>query len=154
MPADPPSAAGPQAALNPKDVKVAILMFDGVQIIDFAAPYEVFEQAGFSVYTVSKEGKQVTATQGLKTLVDHSFASAPAANIVVVPGGHIHDAEKDAATLDWIRKQAGPADHVLSVCTGSFILGKHRLARWQVRDHVSPVVRRHGETVSQSAHRE
>ena len=72
---------------------------------------------------MSKEGKQVTATQGLKTLVDHSFASAPAANIVVVPGGHVHDAEKDAATLDWIRKQAGPADHVLSVCTGSFILG-------------------------------
>lgn len=117
------AAAEPSAAVNPKDVKVAILMFDGVQIIDFAAPYEVFEQAGFTVYTVSKEGKQVTATQGLKTLVDHSFATAPAANIVVVPGGHIHDAEKDAATLDWIRKQAGPADHVLSVCTGSFILG-------------------------------
>ena len=116
-------AAEPPAAVNPGDVKVAILMFDGVQIIDFAAPYEVFEQAGFTVYTVSKEGKQVTATQGLRTLVDHSFASAPAANIVVVPGGHIHDAEKDAATLDWIRRQAGPADHVLSVCTGSFILG-------------------------------
>jgi len=116
-------AAAPTAALNPKDVKVAILMFDGVQIIDFAAPYEVFTQAGFTVYTVSKEGKQVTATQGLKTLVDHSFASAPAATVVVVPGGHIHDAEKDTATLDWLRKQAGPADHVLSVCTGSFILG-------------------------------
>jgi len=116
-------AAELPAAVDPKDIKVAILMFDGVQIIDFAAPYEVFEQAGFSVYTVSKEGKQVTATQGLKTLVDHSFTSAPAANIVVVPGGHIHDAEKDAATLEWIRKQAGPADHVLSVCTGSFILG-------------------------------
>ncbi|HEU5136447.1 MAG TPA: DJ-1/PfpI family protein [Steroidobacteraceae bacterium] len=109
--------------MNPKDVKVAILMFDGVQIIDFAAPYEVFTQAGLTVYTVSKEGKQVTASQGLKTQVDYSFESAPAANIVVVPGGHIHDAEKDAATLDWIRKQAGPADHVLSVCTGSFILG-------------------------------
>jgi putative intracellular protease/amidase len=120
-------AAGNPAAVNPKDVKVAILMFDGVQIIDYAAPYEVFEQAGFTVYTVSKEGKQVTASQGLKSLVDHSFATAPAANIVVVPGGHIDDAEKDAATLDWIRKQAGPADHVLSVCTGSFILGSSGL---------------------------
>ena len=117
------SAAAPPAAANPQDVKVAILMFDGVQIIDFAAPYEVFEQAGFTVFTVSKEGKQVTAVQGLKSLVDHSFESAPAANIVVVPGGHIHDAEKDTATLDWIRKQATPAGHVLSVCTGSFILG-------------------------------
>jgi putative intracellular protease/amidase len=117
------AAAAQPAAVIPKEVKVAILMFDGVQIIDFAAPYEVFAQAGFTVFTVSKEGSQVAAVQGLKVQVDHSFASSPAANIVVVPGGHIHDAEKDAATLDWIRKQAGPADHVLSVCTGSFILG-------------------------------
>lgn len=116
-------AAGQPVAVNPKDVKVAILMFDGVQIIDFAAPYEVFTQAGFTVYTVSKEGKQVNANKGLKTLVDYSFASAPAANVLVVPGGHVHDAEEDPATLEWIRKQSEPADHVLSVCTGSFILG-------------------------------
>jgi transcriptional regulator GlxA family with amidase domain len=116
------SAALPELA-NPKDVKVAILMFDGVEIIDFAAPFEVFAQAGFTVYTVSKDGKQVTAAHGLKSVPDHSFASAPVANIVVVPGGNVNDAMKDNPTLDWIRKQAGDAHHVLSVCTGSFILG-------------------------------
>jgi len=115
-------AAEQPAAVNPKDVTVAILMFDGVQMIDYAAPYEVFSQAGFKIFTVSKEGTQVLVNHRVKTLVDHSFASAPAATVVVVPGGHIDEAEKDAATLDWIRKQAGPADHVLSVCTGSFIL--------------------------------
>ena len=40
--------------------QVAILMFDGVQIIDFAGPYEVFGHAGFGVVTVSEDGKAVT----------------------------------------------------------------------------------------------
>lgn len=110
------------ATPDPRQVTVAILMFDGVQIIDFAAPYEVFGQAGFSVYTVSKDGKPVTAWMNLKTGVDYSFESAPPADIVVVPGGHIVDVQHDEATLAWIRKSAEPADHVLSVCTGSFIL--------------------------------
>jgi len=108
---------------NPKDTVVNILMFDGVQIIDYAAPYEVFAQAGFTIHTVSKDGKSVRATQGLKSEVDHSFATAPAAQIVVVPGGHVHDVQNDAETLAWLRKQAGSAQQVMSVCTGSFILG-------------------------------
>ncbi len=33
-------------------VRVGIVMFDGVQIIDFAGPYEVFGNAGFGVVTV------------------------------------------------------------------------------------------------------
>lgn len=112
---------------DPKKTVVAILMFDGVQIIDYAAPYEVFSQAQFTVYTVSKDGKPVNAAQGLKSQVDHSFASAPQADVVVVPGGDVHVVEHDAATLDWVRKQAVDADHVMSVCTGSFILGRSGL---------------------------
>jgi putative intracellular protease/amidase len=108
---------------DPKQTVVAILMFDGVQIIDYAAPYEVFAQAGFTIYTVSKDGKAVRSAQGLRSEVDHDFESAPRAAIVVVPGGHVHDVQRDAATLAWIRKQATNSDHVLSICTGSFILG-------------------------------
>jgi putative intracellular protease/amidase len=111
------------AQANPRDVTVAILMFDGVQIIDYAAPYEVFAQAGFTVYTVSKDGRPVKAAQGLKSDVDHSFATAPAARIVVVPGGSVHDAQRDAELIAWLRKQSASAEHVMSVCTGSFILG-------------------------------
>ena len=58
------NAGSPPTALDPKDVKVAILMFDGVEVIDFAAPFEVFTQAGFTVYTVSKDGKQIAASRG------------------------------------------------------------------------------------------
>jgi putative intracellular protease/amidase len=87
----------------------------------------VFSQAGFTIYTVSGDGQAVKASQGLKSQVDHSYASAPQADIVVVPGGDVHDIEHDEATLAWIRKQSAQADRVMSVCTGSFILGRSGL---------------------------
>lgn len=104
------------------EATVAILMFDGVQIIDFAAPYEVFGQARFNVYTVSADGGAVTTAMGLNVSVDHGFDDAPAADIVVVPGGDVDTVRKHEATLAWLRQRSGVSDQVLSVCTGSFIL--------------------------------
>lgn len=104
------------------DTTVAILMFDGVQIIDFAAPYEVFGQARFNVYTVSAEGGAVTTAMGLSVNIDHDFESAPEADIILVPGGDVEAARKDEATLAWLRARSGNADQVMSVCTGSFIV--------------------------------
>jgi putative intracellular protease/amidase len=97
-------------------------MFDGVQIIDFAGPYEVFGQAGFEVYTVSASGSRVTTSMNLKVDVDYSFANTPRLDILVIPGGHVDDAERDARTIEFLKKHAAQADQVLSVCTGSFIL--------------------------------
>lgn len=102
--------------------RVAILMFDGVEIIDFAGPYEVFGQAGFEVYTVSANGARVTTSMNLKVDVDHSFANAPQADILLIPGGHVDDAERDVRTIAFLKRQAADADQVLSVCTGSFVL--------------------------------
>lgn len=104
------------------EATVAILMFDGVQIIDFAAPYEVFGQAHFNVFTVSADGKPVTTAMGLGVNVDYGFENAPAAGIILVPGGDVDDARKDEPTLAWLRKRSGAADQMLSVCTGSFIM--------------------------------
>jgi putative intracellular protease/amidase len=121
------ATAADSALDDPKKTVVAILMFDGVQIIDYAAPYEVFSQAGFTIYTVSSDGQAVKASQGLRSQVDYGYASAPQADVVVVPGGDVHDIERDEATLAWIRKQSAGADRVMSVCTGSFILGRSGL---------------------------
>jgi putative intracellular protease/amidase len=104
-------------------IRVGIVMFDGVQIIDFAGPYEVFGNAGFGVVTVSADGKPVTTAMGLKVTPDASFASAPPFDVLLVPGGDVADAQRDPRTLDFIRQRAGPAKQVLSVCTGAFILG-------------------------------
>ncbi len=103
---------------------VAILLFDDVQIIDFSAPYEVFGHAGFDVFTVSKDGKTVTTAMGLSVNPAHSFASMPAADAVLIPGGDVGDTMADKATLTWLRDQQGSASHILSVCTGSHIVAE------------------------------
>lgn len=109
------------------DGTVAILMFDGVQIIDFAAPYEVFGQARLNVYTVSADGGTVNTAMGLSVNVDHGFEDAPAADIILVPGGDVDEVRKREPTLDWLRESAAASDQVLSVCTGSFILAESGL---------------------------
>lgn len=103
-------------------VRVGIVLFDGVQIIDFAAPYEVFGQAGFSVATVSPDGESVTTAMGLSVSPDHGFDDAPAFDVLLVPGGEVHAASTDPVVLDFVRARGAAARHVLSVCTGSHIL--------------------------------
>jgi putative intracellular protease/amidase len=110
------------AARDPTEIRVGILMFDGVQIIDFAAPYEVFGQAGFTIDTVSADGKPITTTMGLKVVPDLAFAGAPKFDVLLIPGGHVQDVASSEAVLSWLRTQSSKADLTLSVCTGSHIL--------------------------------
>lgn len=104
--------------------KAAILIFDRVQIIDFTAPYEVFGQAGFDVFTVEKQGKTVVTAMGMTVQPNYSFADSPEADIVVVPGGGITEVQKDPEILDWIRQRSAKAEKVLSVCNGAYILAR------------------------------
>ena len=119
----PPPAWAGNAPQSKPEVKVGIVLFDGVQIIDFAGPYEVYGAAGFGVVTISRDGKPVTTAMGLSVTPDHDFATAPAFDVLLVPGGDVDDAQKDATLLDFIRARAAKARHVLSVCTGAHILG-------------------------------
>lgn len=118
----PPASAG-MAPKSLPEIRVGIVLFDGVQIIDFAGPYEVFGTAGFGVVTISRDGGPVTTEMGLKVTPDHDFASAPPFDVLLVPGGSTNDAQKDAALLDFIRARAEVGRQVLSVCTGAHILG-------------------------------
>jgi putative intracellular protease/amidase len=107
-----------------KRKRVAILLFDGVQIIDFSAPYEVFGQADFKVVTVAAAKHPVTTSMNLTVTPDYDFQSVPPPDILVVPGGAIDSALNDAKTIEWIKKNSANAQHVLSVCNGAFILAK------------------------------
>ncbi len=105
-------------------ITVAILMFDGVQIIDFAGPYEVFGQAGFGVLTLSEDGEPVETAMGLHTSPDHSFANAPDFDVLLVPGGDVGKVSENAAAMKLIRRHAGVRKQIMSVCTGAVILAK------------------------------
>ena len=124
---------------------VGILIFDGVEVLDFAGPFEVFsrtrlvpgpdsrrseDSAPFQVFTVARTEAPVTATGGLVVTPAHSFATAPRIDLLVVPGGFGTRALlKDEETLAWIRRTAAEARQLTSVCTGSLLLAQAGLLR-------------------------
>jgi putative intracellular protease/amidase len=106
-------------------MNVAILVFDGVQIIDYTGPYEVFGQGGkFNVFTVSETGKTLTTAMGMSMNPSHSFESVPEPDILIVPGGDVHASVESTETIQWLKTKSESADHVMSVCNGAFILAK------------------------------
>ena len=109
---------------------VAILLFDYVEVLDFAGPFEVFgvadglrDQAAFNVLTVSQDGGTVRARNGLRVLPAHSFADCPQPAILVVPGGFGTRALMDnEVVIDWIQKRSRDSEVTMSVCTGALLL--------------------------------
>jgi putative intracellular protease/amidase len=114
-------AATPPAA-NPDQKKVAILVFNGVEVVDFTGPYEMFGAAGCDVYTVASGKDAVTTAMGLTVIPKHTFADAPQPDVLVIPGGGVYGASRDEATLAYIKRIHEHTTHTLSVCNGAFIL--------------------------------
>ncbi len=102
--------------------KVALLIFTGVEIIDYTAPYEVFGHTDLDVYTVAETKEPVTTVMGMTVVPKYSFADAPPADVLIVPGGGIDGARNSAPTMKWIRETAGHAELTMSVCNGAFLL--------------------------------
>jgi len=103
---------------------VAILLFDGAEIIDYAGPWEAFGEAGFEIFTVAEKAKPIHAVFGQKITADYTFANSPAVDVLLVPGGAVKNSMENAALLRWVQKNAQTSKHVMSVCTGAFILAK------------------------------
>jgi len=119
---------------------VGILLFEGVEVLDFAGPFEVFsrvrltpgiesrrsdESAPFQVFTVARSRASIRATGGLEVVPHHAFADAPRIDLLVVPGGFgTRRLLEDGEVLDWIRRAAAGSRLVTSVCTGALLLAK------------------------------
>jgi putative intracellular protease/amidase len=115
----PVPAPADQTAVPPK--KVAILIFNDVALIDYSGPYEVFSHAGYNVYTVAASKHSIRSEEGLEVVPRYSFANAPQADIVVIPGG-AYEAPSDSAAVAWIKRQNAHDEHTMSVCNGAFTL--------------------------------
>lgn len=104
---------------------VAILVYDGVQIIDHAVPWEVLGSYSLNnVYTVAKDTAPVTTFMGMRVLPSYGFDNHPPPDVVVIPGGNAGAARSDPEVIDWIRRNADGADHVLGICSGVSILAE------------------------------
>ena len=113
-------------------IPVAFAISQGVTVIDFAGPWEVFqdvmieergksmdEQMPFELFTVSEKTEPLTGSGGPKLVPDYTFDSVPQPKLVVVP------AQRGSEALHaWLRKMSTSTDVIMSVCTGAFQLGK------------------------------
>jgi len=130
----------PTSAGDDSPPTVAILLFNGVEIIDYAGPWEVFGAAGFQVHTVAERIEPLTLVFGQKLIADYSFENSPKADILLVPGGGVSRAMDNPALIRWIQASAKQARHVMSVCTGAFLLGKAGLLDGQTATTVHGMI--------------
>src|SRR5438552_18736243 len=96
---------------------VAIVVFPEVEELDFVGPWEIFtrvrrlEPELCEVFTVAPDGGEVRCANGLRVVADHSFASAPAADVIVVPGGAGTRAQvENPAMIEYLRRAAAAAE--------------------------------------------
>lgn len=118
-------------------LNVGIYVFDQVEVLDFAGPYEVFTTATrvarkvtpelgepFRVCTISRSGAAVRARAGLWVQPDYDFAGHPPLDVLIVPGGVVSAEMTDEAVVAWIAATAHQARLTASVCTGAFLLAR------------------------------
>ncbi|HDR4865989.1 TPA: DJ-1/PfpI family protein [Bacillus cereus] len=111
---------------------VGIFLFNEVEVLDFAGPFEVFSvtevngEKPFTVYTVSENGEMITARNGLKVQSDYSIENLPPVDILIIPGGlGARKYEiKNEIVIKWIRQQMKEVKLMTSVCTGALLLAK------------------------------
>lgn len=105
---------------------VHLLLYDNVEILDFAGPMEVFMQAGFDVYTVGPY-KTIAAMNKLKITVDYLITDStiPRASILAIPGGDgVFEYLHDEMVMGWITQAIKTSAYNFSVCTGAYLLAQ------------------------------
>ncbi len=115
--------------------KIAILIFNEVEVLDFCGPFEVFSitkgsngQSPFEVMIVAEDEAPVLARNNLSINPQYTITNCPEPDILLIPGGpgtrkEIYNDE----LLKWIKSTSMASKLTLSVCTGSLLLGKANL---------------------------
>lgn len=105
-------------------LKVAVLLFDGVEELDFTGPLEVLAKVG-ELFTVAP-ARTVRGCHGLSVTADYTFETAPQPDLLVVPGGPVtREAPENLAGAEaYVRRAAPGCRLLLSVGTGAFVLAR------------------------------
>ncbi|MHC4217055.1 MAG: DJ-1/PfpI family protein [Planctomycetota bacterium] len=130
------SAAGEPPATRPGKTtrNVAIVVHEGVELLDFAGPGEVFEVAAwrgaeqgrpwFNMYTVAPSAGPVLSQLFLTVEPEYTIDDCPPPDILVIPGGATSVLTGDERFMGWVRQVAPDAEILFSVCTGAFVLAE------------------------------
>lgn len=144
-------------------MRIAIALFDGVEELDWAGPWEVFTawaayfpDDGVEVFTCARSPGPVTCAKGARVLADHTWDEHPPIDVLVLPGGQGTRAMVgDDEVRFWIQAVAAEAQIMTSVCTGSLVYadaglldGRSATTHWSMLDALAGMgagidVRRH-----------
>ncbi len=117
-------------------MNIGILVFDEMELLDMAGPYEVFTTAArvhgrsqpagtaplFKVITIASTPATVRARAGLRVQPDFTLHDHPPLHCALVPGGVVDVELQQQDVLAWIAAQRRSAPMVASVCTGALLL--------------------------------
>lgn len=114
---------------------IGIYVFDDVEVLDFAGPYEVFTCAArvggklapdapppFRVRTVGRTSALLRARAGLTIFPEADFGGGDDIDVLIVPGGVIDAELAKPDVVAWIAAAARGCELVASVSTGAFLL--------------------------------
>jgi len=112
--------------------RVGIFLFNDIELMDFAGPYEVFSVAGeieddqlFSVFTITADGGEIRSVNGLRVVPDYAFSNHPPIDILIVPGGNGTRVEmENEQVINWLKARNETSEITMSVCSGTRLLGK------------------------------
>ncbi|ELX11398.1 hypothetical protein ThiJ/PfpI family [Janthinobacterium sp. HH01] len=116
---------------------IGIYVYDDVEVLDFAGPYEVFTcatrvaarlapgaAAPFRVRTIGQRGAMLRARAGLSVFPEADFGDAGPLDVLIVPGGVVAAELGKQEVIRWIAATAPACELVASVCTGAFLLAQ------------------------------
>ena len=131
------------------DRRVVIVVYPGCQALDLAGPHEVLAGANelldarhradprYRLLIAADEAGPVRTESGLTIIADQALAGVrgPVDTLLVVGGSGVYTLEPGGALITGIRRLAGPARRVASVCTGAFRARRRGAARRSNRVH-------------------
>jgi putative intracellular protease/amidase len=124
-----PARPKPPPALK----KLGILVYPGVQVIDFTGPYEVLSSVFFQrkkvfdVVTIGLGPETIRTSpgfEGLRLTPDFTIDDCPKLDLLLIPGGETGSVSGNPKAMEWIARTVKDAECVMSVCNGAFILAK------------------------------
>ena len=110
--------------IEKKQITVGFYLQQGVEVLDFAGPMEVFTDAGYKVITISSSKSQVISQGVLKISTDFDISNAPQTDVLAFfGGGTARSSANDPQLISWVKSRSANTKYIFSVCTGAFIIG-------------------------------
>jgi len=114
-------------------MRIAILAFTGVQLLDVVGPADVFSEAArqlgqpraYSVEVIGIEAGWIKSSCGLRLAVDSTVATQRGRidTLLIAGSPKIDDMAGDEGLNRWLQRQSVRTRRYGSVCTGAFVLG-------------------------------